>query len=316
MDFHCLWHSTLHVTQGYEEWMFTSWHLTMSNKLHEATALSFEDHSTLQLTSWLTTSMDRPLTSVLGICEYLAPFATAITPLITGLVRWDSLWMRLGFGLAQEPLESLKHCKNAKSLRRRQQKDQETSHICHRHHPWKVLLPSWWQPQHVCIEEMLQYIQHGQRSTGTDCCTQGDALFVHSVYGGLDTLQQVGCDDERLFLFAIKTDGIKLVKKWLKMSLSSNDFPRTDQLGMCFAYWGKSMDELISFSSSFGLCQKIHTWTAATRYRMHLELLIRCGLWLKYFTCVKKWRLLNHLPFSVKIVCFVSSCGVYALDDH
>lgn len=117
MDFHCLWHSTLHVPKGYEEWMFTSWHLTMSNKLQEATALGFEDHYALQLTSWLTTSMDRPLTSVLGICEYLARFATGITPLITGLVRWDSLWMRLGFGLAQEPLESLKHCKNAKSLR-------------------------------------------------------------------------------------------------------------------------------------------------------------------------------------------------------
>lgn len=38
MDFHCLWHSTLHIPQGYEEWVFTSWHLTMSNELEEATA--------------------------------------------------------------------------------------------------------------------------------------------------------------------------------------------------------------------------------------------------------------------------------------
>lgn len=99
-----------------------------------------------------------------------------------------------------------------------------------------------------------------------------------------------------------------LTLRWISMDWPTGDAIFILEIHRWMTWW--------IISPYLNFFDKILIWKTATHYWKPLELPFDCELCLKYFTCVKKWRALNHPPFSVKIVCFVSSCGVYALDDH
>lgn len=183
--------------QGNEEWMFKSWHFIMSNKLEEATPCRILRIIVLSCwhCDWQHRWTDQWQVSWVHLQNF-TPFATGIGHLITGLIRWDSLWLRLGFGLLHGSLSSTKHfvqmqtaCEGSRDF------------ICRRRHPWELLLSSWLQPlSDVCSED-----NDSAYSTAWD--GQGQTVVpkemhrLYTLYHWLDTSQQVGFDNERSLLF-------------------------------------------------------------------------------------------------------------------
>lgn len=192
---------------------------------------------------------------------------------------------------------------------RRQLKDQETSYIAGNiHQNCTYSCQRITAPALLCAVKRSD-IEHVLGLEGQTVVTKGTHFLYTVVYSWLDTLQPVGFDDERYFFRVVWN---LLIRHWWHWLLKR--FPKTQMTFHERTSWGCILDELTS-SFSFELCHKIRSWRTATHSTKHLELHVHYELWLKYFTCVK-WRAQNHPPFSVKSVCFVSSCGVYALDDH
>lgn len=99
----------------------TSWHFIMSNELEEATTRwtwgSLHFHVDILMDG------SGGLTGAIGRSEFFATLASGIGPLITGFVRWDGLWMKLG----SRDSSTLSRCWCLESGG--QLKDQKTSYI-------------------------------------------------------------------------------------------------------------------------------------------------------------------------------------------
>lgn len=196
----------------------------------------------------------------------------------------------------------------------KRQLDQETSYINRRQHPWKlhIFLPPW------CVQWRDLIYGAGMAWDWQEHTETKGTPFVHSCVQltGHITAGWIW------WLTIFQNDSKSLDKTLMSLIIEERSgrywrFPKTQTTFHGLISWMERTegwtDECLN---SFELCHKIPTWRTNTHCRKHLDLHVHYELWLKYFTCVKKWRALNHPQFSVKIVCFVSSCGVYALDDH
>lgn len=277
--------------------------------------VELDDHCTFLLTFWLTTLVDRPVTSALHRSEYYL-FTTWIRRLIPGFDRWDSLWMRLGFGKLKDSQTPRTLWNDAEALvdealeRPKDFIDSslttsiQISHIAYQ----LTVAPAW------CVQwRDLTYIMTRDWREQT-LVTKRTHLFVHSCV-------QLTGHTKAGWIWWWKTifqSFLKSADKTLIIEEILEDHWRFSKKSQTTFHGLTSIMEEIEgrteFSSLFELWLEIPTWRTTTHFRKHLH--VQFELWLKYFRCDKKWRILNHPPFSVKIVCFVSSCGVYALDDH
>lgn len=241
MDFRCLWHSPAYIPKGKQGLKVCKQVdiLLCPMKWKKQQRVEREDHCTFLLTFWLTTLVDRPMTSALHRSEYFTTF-TGIRCLIPGFERWDSLWMRLGFGKLKDSQTPWTLWKDAESLIDKAFERQRdfinsslTSSIQITHIAYQLTVaPAW------CVQwRDLTYIMTRDWREQT-LVTKRTHLLYTVVYSWLDTLQQVGFDDERQFFRVSWNLLIRhwwhwwLKKYWKTLKIFqkvTDDFPWTDQ---------------------------------------------------------------------------------------
>lgn len=134
-----------------------------------------------------------------------------------------------------------------------------------------------------------------------------------TLYNRLDLMMKT------IFQSALKSDKTLIteeiledVEDFLKLRWISMDWPAKDAI--CTMEIHRRMNSWV-----VPLHLNLVTWLSYGELQGIVGRIWNCTLSGNYDSStwrVKKWRPLNHPWFSVKIVCFVSSCGVYALDDH
>lgn len=165
------------------------------------------------------------------------------------------------------------------------------------------LTSRWLQPQHDVHSE---YVWKAR----TDCRDQNGQIVLDS---SLVMMQQFGCDIGRRF-----PGFLNYWQQWLFMKMwrfsKTQDLSWTDQLGDVIVIMEK-IDWIHWWHLHLLWNTYCCPWGNTTPWRSgNCAFSMICDT--STFSRVKKWRAPNHPPFSVKIVCFVSSCGICALDDH
>lgn len=195
MDFRCLWHPPAYILKRNEERRFAN-KLTLYvqwigriNNLQNLRIIAL-----FLLTFWLTTLVDRPVTSALHMAVYFIPFTTWIRHHIPGFDRWDSLWMKLGFGQLKDSQTAWTRCRDAL-----------VDEAFERPRDFINLSPT----TSICIAQLLtvaraQFVLWRDLPYIMTRDWKGQTLVIkrtHLLYTGvycwLDTLQQGGFDDER-----------------------------------------------------------------------------------------------------------------------